>query len=106
MEGAVLRRYEELARWCSREFDRRRDRFSSCMACGSGCSDCCELESVLPLEARAIERYCTIHHVSFTVASHGCVFLDKESRTCAVYPVRPLICRTHGLPLRHDDGVS
>lgn len=30
--------------------------------------------------------------------SPGCVFLDS-SGACRIYPYRPLICRTHGLPL-------
>ena len=33
-----------------------------------------------------------------------CSFLDEEGG-CQIYPFRPIICRTHGLPLvyRHDD---
>ncbi len=30
--------------------------------------------------------------------SSPCVFLDKEG-ACTIYPYRPLICRTHGLPI-------
>jgi len=40
--------------------------------------------------------------------SNACVFLDQEG-ACKIYPYRPLICRTHGLPLlypilEYDEG--
>lgn len=30
-----------------------------------------------------------------------CVFLVNDE--CAIYPVRPIICRTHGLPIKYPD---
>lgn len=37
-------------------------------------------------------------------AGTRCVFLDADGR-CAIYPVRPVICRTHGPVARMPDGA-
>jgi hypothetical protein len=72
------------------------------VTCRAGCSSCCvDGLSVLPVEAFAIASHTAVHGVA-TLRADGdgsCVFLDDDGR-CVVYPVRPLLCRTHGLPLR------
>jgi uncharacterized protein len=56
---------------------------------------------VLPVEAYAIEVAAARAGVSPPdgPASEMCAFLD-ETGACSIYPVRPVLCRTHGLPLR------
>lgn len=68
------------------------------LSCRQGCSACCvEGLSVLPVEAALI--------LSAGLAPPArpqpgrCVFLDEDG-ACTVYPVRPVVCRTHGLALR------
>lgn len=68
------------------------------LACERGCDACCvEGLSVLPVEAFAIEAS------GFSApAPHKagmCALLDK-SGACSIYAARPILCRTHGLPLK------
>jgi len=80
------------------------------LSCRKGCSACCTDISVLAVEAyailRGIEASLSPYGEEFaeeeTPREHphsgACVFLDSEG-ACRIYPHRPLICRTHGLPL-------
>ncbi len=71
------------------------------LSCHAGCDSCCvEGLEVLPIEAAALQRFVENNDVEFTPKGQGhCGFLDERGR-CAVYAARPLLCRTHGLPLR------
>jgi hypothetical protein len=65
-----------------------------------GCSDCCvDGISVFEIEA---ERICHNHErLLETETPHpegACAFLDQAG-ACRVYPQRPYVCRTQGLPL-------
>ena len=64
----------------------------------------------MPLEAHIIEMY--LQSLTPSQASarlspkpeqseKSCVFLVNNE--CAIYPVRPIICRTHGLPIMYPD---
>jgi Fe-S-cluster containining protein len=78
------------------------------VTCHAGCSSCCvDGLSVLPVEAFAIAAHTAVHGLprSRTRAGDGCVFLDDDGR-CVVYAARPLLCRTHGLPLRTSTPTS
>jgi Fe-S-cluster containining protein len=82
-------------------------RAGTAITCQPGCSSCCvDGLLVLPVEAAAIA-----HHVRKRGLVHrrdtndACVFLDDDGR-CGVYEARPLLCRTHGLPLRTRQAVS
>jgi uncharacterized protein len=77
-------------------------RRASDIACKRGCSSCCvEGLSVLPVEAYAIAAHLEEHGLSARPAPPpgGCAFLD-EGGACTIYEARPVLCRTHGLPLR------
>jgi len=37
--------------------------------------------------------------------AEGCAALDAEGR-CRIYAARPLVCRTHGVPVRVEGAVS
>lgn len=72
------------------------------IACTRGCSSCCvEGLSVLSVEAEAIARFLEEEGLSRAPSPPpgGCAFLDEEG-ACTIYEARPVVCRTHGLPLR------
>lgn len=78
------------------------------IVCGPGCADCCgrtfsvfavEADNLrmgfdaLPEEARRI----IVANCSSSVRNNPCPVLHEG--TCLLYAYRPIICRTHGLPL-------
>jgi Fe-S-cluster containining protein len=79
------------------------------VTCHAGCADCCHRRfSVTAIEAEAIAEALAALPVDrrralADRARHGdervCPALDPDGR-CAVYAARPLICRSHGLPIR------
>ena len=97
--------------------------YSEVIACAVGCTGCCHRElSVFPVEAAAIRGWlgeASVPQVevprpeahALAILELGptptpCVMLDGEG-LCRIYPVRPMICRTHGLPLAvaDDEGL-
>ena len=90
------------------------------IACEAGCSGCCHRDlTVFPVEAAAIAAWIaeqqpdlspreapTVSPQALQLLELGkaepCVMLDRQG-LCRIYPVRPLICRTHGLPLAIPD---
>ena len=74
------------------------------LRCGRGCWSCCVDElTVFEVEAENIRR----HHGALLRegtphAEGACAFLD-EAGACRIYPNRPYVCRTQGLPLRWID---
>lgn len=76
------------------------------MQCGKGCCGCCMNFSIWPVEFYSILGEMKAANRSRPVLSEDaeCGFLDKEDG-CQIYPFRPVICRTHGLPLAywHDE---
>lgn len=86
------------------------------LACARGCDACCHVElTVSPTEARRVAAYLAdLEGVDVArrraiaaradVPSTRCVMLDADG-ACDVYPARPLVCRTQGLPLGYPAGV-
>ena len=82
------------------------------MQCSSGCYDCCLTRlSVTTVEATAIVRHLAtltdeqrqvIHDAAQSAPAGRCAALDDEGR-CRVYTARPLICRSHGVPIRRRE---
>lgn len=82
------------------------------LACCRGCDACCRVElSVCAVEASRIDEYLRAAEdgVRSRVAARAqaarsdpprCVMLDDEG-SCAVYAVRPMVCRTQGMALRY-----
>ena len=88
------------------------------MQCKNGCSQCCYVSlSVFNIEAQLIKDWFTALKPSekevlkekwltpaqrkdnfFGEPKESCPFLVNES--CTIYEVRPIICRTQGLPLK------
>lgn len=80
--------------------DRRRDD----IACRRGCSDCCAPGlTVLPVEAYAIEEHLSGGVLLPEPRQDRCAFLDRDGG-CAIYEARPILCRTHGLPIFMPGG--
>ena len=71
------------------------------MKCKKGCDQCCMDLMVFPVEYYAIKEKIKASGIQLPQASETknspCAFLLDH--LCSIYAVRPLICRTHGLPL-------
>jgi len=77
------------------------------LTCHAGCSSCCIAISVFPVEAAAMleaarqlppDQYQELKmQLSSPQAGEACPLLVADR--CLLYQARPIICRTHGLPL-------
>lgn len=68
--------------------------------CRRGCSQCCVDDlTVFALEAEHIRQNAGAVLEQAPGPSGACAFLDAD-RACRIYPWRPYVCRTQGLPLR------
>ena len=71
------------------------------MQCKAGCAQCCLNFDVFPIEFYAIKD--KMEADNFQIPNlvsndeESCLFL--KNNLCQIYPYRPIICRTHGLPL-------
>ena len=80
------------------------------LQCHKGCDQCCLNLSLFPVEYHAILSELTPVGIPpgdiITGEEDPCTFLKDHS--CTVYPSRPIICRTHGLPLlfTNDEGTD
>jgi uncharacterized protein len=97
----VLGRYRELTSFCDRFFAKAAAEYGAQMRCRSGCDQCCEIETVCALEAVLLRRAIVDLRKGQTGRPRPkrgkCLLL--EAGRCVVYADRPIICRTHGLPL-------
>jgi Fe-S-cluster containining protein len=79
------------------------------ITCHAGCADCCRRFSVTALEAEVIAEglarlpAATRSALAARAAqpTDACPALDPDGR-CAIYAFRPVLCRTHGLPIRFE----
>lgn len=77
------------------------------ITCSAGCSSCCTSITVFPVEASALrialkglpdqQAEEIIRHVSEHAEGERCPLLLHHR--CLLYDARPIICRTHGLPI-------
>ena len=85
------------------------------LACRPGCASCCHTRlSVAAVEADAIAAWAdgqpaavraAIAAGARRAAPERCAALDDDDR-CRIYPARPLVCRSHGVPIRlHERGL-
>jgi Fe-S-cluster containining protein len=79
-------------------------RHAARLGCRRGCSGCCvDGITVFTIEAERIRaRHAALLASGMPHAPGGCAFLDAEG-ACRIYPDRPYVCRTQGLPLRWID---
>lgn len=86
--------------------------------CRRGCHSCCLPGlTVVGVEAARIRQYFVDHPDALAAARatardkpHGttrCAMLDRDG-ACIIYPVRPTLCRAHGVPalVARRDGVD
>ena len=95
----VLARYRELCTSCAALTQRVQENFADKWQCRAGCSGCCRLTTVCGLEAVVLLQAGVHHQLASQAGDTGeqCCLLRDEC--CLVYDNRPLICRSHGLPL-------
>lgn len=91
------------------------------VTCGAGCAKCCQSGlSVTVAEAERLAavlsaypstaRAALLAHVRASASAQGreqgqCGLLDPSGR-CLVYDGRPLVCRSHGVPVKFRDARS
>jgi Fe-S-cluster containining protein len=94
----ILARYRELCDYCQVLARRVEARFGPAWQCRAGCGGCCRLETVCGLEAAVLLAGGAGYASAPSDVEDGvcCLLLDER---CQFYGQRPLICRTHGLPL-------
>lgn len=78
------------------------------LVCRKGCCQCCTNLSVFPVEFFAMVE--DMKNAGWTKLQFHtaaiCGYLDEQG-TCEIYPYRPIICRTQGLPLAfYDDDTQ
>jgi len=77
------------------------------IVCAKKCSSCCMDTTVLPIEFFSILSAVKSRKIKISATKESCSMLKKS--LCQIYEIRPLICRTHGLPLAYgqdDDPLS
>jgi uncharacterized protein len=92
-------------------FARVTDRHGSDMQCATGCSDCCHVQlTITAVEAAAIRAHVATWPselrrdlANMEPGSDRCAALDSAGK-CKVYDARPLVCRSHGVPIRLTRG--
>jgi Fe-S-cluster containining protein len=91
-------------------FARVQARHGGDMQCGTGCSDCCHVRlTITGVEASAIRALVAGWPAEQRrgLAERGpadrCAALDAAGR-CKIYAARPLVCRSHGAPIRLRRG--
>ncbi|HEY8039870.1 MAG TPA: YkgJ family cysteine cluster protein [Polyangiaceae bacterium] len=108
-------RYRELVGRVDAFFARVRARHPGELACASGCDSCCHVRpGVTGVEADVVRAFLSAlappdrdRLVARARGARGdrCAALDEAGR-CAIYAARPLVCRSHGLPIRTRDARS
>lgn len=88
------------------------DVLSAQITCSAGCSSCCTSITIFPVEAAVLQaalallpdarRAAILSHVAAHAQGERCPLLDDHH--CLLYAARPIICRTHGLPIVYTEG--
>jgi len=68
-------------------------------SCKKGCDECCMNFNLLPVEFHSIMESLKGKEITIQLSDDhdSCPFLIDHS--CQIYEYRPLICRSHGLPI-------
>lgn len=105
-----MSRLGELTRKVDAFFVRVEARHGADMQCATGCSDCCHVRlTVTSVEAAAVRAHVEAMPVdqrralAATQGRDRCAALDAAGR-CRIYDARPLVCRSHGVPIRLRQG--
>lgn len=108
-----MSRLPELTAKIDAFFSRVEARHGGDMACQTGCSDCCHVRlTVTTVEAAAITAHleglpaaerATLARRAAGAPPDRCAALDALGR-CQIYAARPVVCRSHGAPIRMREG--
>jgi hypothetical protein len=108
----ILNNYRELVRRVDSLCGEILRKCADSIACRKGCDECCRHFSVfwveavnLSLAARNLTKEQTerLHNrLELLAGNDVCPLLDKGA--CILYSHRPIICRTHGLPILIRQG--
>lgn len=105
----ILKTYNQLVVAIEKDMRRLESVHSGALQCRPSCDHCCAPFSLLPIEAAIVRKaHEKLHAESKSIVSRQardqnaqCPFLIQS--TCSIYPSRPIICRTHGLPIAYID---
>ena len=107
-----MSRLDELTAKIDGFFGRVEARHGDDMQCQTGCSDCCHVRlTITAVEADAVRAHVAGWSAArrAALAVHGpddrCAALDPVGR-CKIYDARPVVCRSHGVPIRMRQGTS
>lgn len=113
-----LGRYRALTAKVDGFFARVAERHAADLACGSGCADCCHARlTVTSIEAHAIAEHvaglpaeargelAALADRPVDAAAVRCAALGDDDR-CRIYAARPVVCRSHGAPIRLGGQVT
>src|SRR5690349_248274 len=85
------------------------------MRCRAGCDECCRTSlTVTAVEADAVveavgaldaDGRARLARAIDRAAADRCAALDADGR-CLVYAGRPLVCRSHGVPIRQGELID
>ena len=109
-KAQALANYHQLLAKVDEKFTEIRARHVSDFQCAKGCHSCCKTGlSVGTLEAFAIEEWISgrpeikakIDALAHANPHKGkrCKLLDNDG-ACTIYAARPIVCRSHGAPLK------
>jgi Fe-S-cluster containining protein len=96
----IAKKYNLLINKIDREVERLAKMHSNHLQCKKGCDLCCMDYSIFPVEYYAILdnlKAVNFHFETDVKDDNSCAFLKDHA--CSIYENRPVICRTHGLPL-------
>jgi Fe-S-cluster containining protein len=94
-----IKKYRELVEECDSMSERLASIHSKHMQCRRGCNSCCVNLNVFPVEFYSILDNLSREGLELSFDESGeCGFID-ENGGCRLYKYRPIICRTHGLPI-------
>jgi Fe-S-cluster containining protein len=102
--------YLELRERVSGEAGALFDHYRPHLQCRRGCYYCCDPITILPIEIAALRDWLHENGTPDPESLGGppddplprCHFLGRDG-ACTVYGGRPIICRTHGLPLSYRE---
>ncbi len=87
-------------------FARVQERHGEDMQCSTGCSDCCHVRlTITAVEAAAIRALVAgwpedrRRDLAVEGPADRCAALAPDGR-CKIYDARPIVCRSHGAPIR------
>jgi Fe-S-cluster containining protein len=105
--NSCLEPYRRLVARVDRMLDGVRSRYPDDIACARGCDCGCRNISIFPVEALSVAMAslnlptataAAVRRRAATPSMWDCPL--HTEKTCQIYPFRPMICRTHGFPLR------